>query len=386
MTSRNSPRNSPRSSGRRRRRSHPVLGPAGVALILTLAVVLAAGPAEADTLCRGGSVVWTADRQAVGCLFLEFGQDEAAMCRGAEILRGPESRFIEPCTVCVEKPYDRRILDGDWSDLRVGVTFDGSEPASFGCLGRIIDEGRDPAVSTGHAIAPNVIHVCSGVDRAVAWWPFDRRGAATAHEEVGGLDADLRDGASIGAGLIKGAIVFDGVDDHAVVPHDPGGRLDFGTGDFSVAFWLRTTSRRGVGTVIDKRRSNPYRGYHVYLYRGAVGLQLADGSWTNWNAHHFPGADVADGEWHHVVVSVDRDRPDGLRFYVDGRLVGSADPRRRDGDLGNDGAAYLGRWAVSGTGFWPGRLDDLSLYDRALTAADARSLFGASAGGKCGPS
>ena len=81
-------------------------------------------------------------------------------------------------------------------------------------------------------------------------------------------------------------------------------------------------------------------GYHVFLLNGALGVQLGNGG-----SHYRCGASnggctnyvsdipLNDGEWHHVVITIDRDQPDGLRFHVNGELRHVRDARDRQGSL-----------------------------------------------------
>ena len=73
--------------------------------------------------------------------------------------------------------------------------------------------------------------------------------------------------------------------------------------------------------------------------------------------------------WRHVVVTADGDQ---LQFYEDGRLVASApcaEVAASDSDrvwFGTDARA---------TQVWDGRIDELALFDRALTAEEIAALY-----------
>ncbi len=220
---------------------------------------------------------------------------------------------------------------------------------------------------------------CAPPPRAqVAWWPFD--------EPAGPIAADtqaLHDGRHAGGpmpmtGRVGGALSFDGIDDQVEVPDAP--ELDFGTGDFSIVTWIRTSVQsRATRSILDKRRAGV--GYHLYLWQGRPGLQLAvGGSHTNYTA----ASRIADGAWHLLAVTVDRERPDGLRWYLDGELVGSAaDPTRYRGSLNNASPLRLGVRSVAEDGWWKGALDELMLFDRVLDPGEMRALFTASGVGAC---
>ncbi len=214
----------------------------------------------------------------------------------------------------------------------------------------------------------------------VAWWPLDEPAGDVAQEFVGGIEGRLVNGATRGAGKVSGASIFDGVDDYIEVPDHP--RINFGDGDFSIEFWLKVAGGQssGVQVILDKRDAAP-RGYHVYLSSGRIGLQLALGrrKFSNYTS----SIDVTDGQWHHVAVTVDRDHPQGIRFYADGKQVGpAADPTALSGSLDNSAPLRVG---VRGTlsGYFRGALDEIGLYDRALEPAVIEKIHAADFAGKC---
>jgi len=52
---------------------------------------------------------------------------------------------------------------------------------------------------------------------------------------------------------------------------------------------------------------------------------------------------VADGQWHHVAVTVDRDVAIGGRLFVDGQAVMTFDPTPASGDANNTADLLIGR-------------------------------------------
>jgi len=209
----------------------------------------------------------------------------------------------------------------------------------------------------------------------LAWWPMDR----------GGLVEDLADGAW-GAprgepqsvpGRVAEALRFDGDDDFVEVDADRAPTL--GRGDFSWAGWIRwaPTAPR-VQILVDQRRGG--RGYQVYLWRGRLGLQLADGSYTNYNSE----ADLSDGAWHHVAVTVDRDDPEGIRFFLDGAASDrSFDPTGHRGSLDSGAPLRIARFLEGSGAPWAGEVDELMVFDRVLGAWEIRRLHAAGGFGLC---
>ncbi|MBM3494026.1 MAG: hypothetical protein FJX72_06865, partial [Armatimonadetes bacterium] len=132
-----------------------------------------------------------------------------------------------------------------------------------------------------------------------------------------------------------------------------------GRGAYTVCAWIKTTSQEAdiLGTGVGL-------GHFLFMtYRGVV------------RAHHWTVADgnvldgktrVADGRWHHVVATLDGSV---IRVYVDGRLdaerpfVGKPEPVTSPMTIG-------GRGPTTSSSAFSGTLDDLALYDRALTEAE----------------
>jgi hypothetical protein len=121
-----------------------------------------------------------------------------------------------------------------------------------------------------------------------------------------------------------------------------------------------------------------------------LGLQIADGlnpstgGWENFISNEF----VADGKWHHIVVTVDRNNPQGGIFYIDCRQaqVGNNmtfNPTGRQGSLDNNSALYFGRQSFAATNFWSGAVDEFSIYNRMLSAAEVHALCHSYGLGKC---
>jgi serine/threonine-protein kinase len=178
------------------------------------------------------------------------------------------------------------------------------------------------------------------------------------------------------------------------------GTLDFGRGPFSISAWIRTTDLNKQSIILDKRSEVPTRGnvpgrttgYSLYLSRGRLSVQLADGighescspdpdfSCTNDESGYF----VADGAWHLVTVTVDRASHGGGTFYVDGRFVASFDPTRHPGSIDNDHPLRIGSRSSSETGLFQGLIESVALWKRVLSLSEVKALYEAGSAGMCG--
>lgn len=147
-------------------------------------------------------------------------------------------------------------------------------------------------------------------------------------------------------------------------------RLDVGTGDFSLALWVQPISLAGQSNLIDKRAIRPgeVRGYQLSLADGRIVFQMADGLYRNTATSSV----LTDGRWQHLAVSVDRDRPDGIRFFLDGvALPETGDPRPFSGSLSNSADLALGPASNEASQL---RIDGLVLARRVLDPAEVSRL------------
>ncbi|MHC4500734.1 MAG: LamG-like jellyroll fold domain-containing protein, partial [Planctomycetota bacterium] len=131
----------------------------------------------------------------------------------------------------------------------------------------------------------------------VAHWQLDEGAGTIAADSSGnGLDGTLMGDPQWVAGIIGGALEFDGVDDYV----DCGNPsiLDFGTGDFAISAWIKTTDAGGE-TVFAKGgdQSGGIR-YRLFVETTAVKILVDD----DINKHDPQGdIPVLDGQWHHLV-------------------------------------------------------------------------------------
>lgn len=111
-----------------------------------------------------------------------------------------------------------------------------------------------------------------------------------------------------------GSMYFDGTDDYISIPDSAD--WDFGTGDFTLDYWIKTTDTSGYHVI----RNDPGSGYTDFGTQcpssSEVRFLVDDGTDTAYALMlATSGANVTDGEWHHVAVvrySGDTD------IYIDG--------------------------------------------------------------------
>lgn len=216
-------------------------------------------------------------------------------------------------------------------------------------------------------------------DSMVAWWTLDEPSGIIAHDRSGFNNSGTYfNGPLPTAGMVAGGLQFDGVNDYVEVPDHP--ELNFGSGNISFDAWIRTTDSVGAHDLVDKRTSaTAVLGYSFFLNNGKLSLQLADGLFTNYTSPLF----VADGRWHHIAVTVDRDDHKGIIFYIDGVPAQYGDPTTHQGSLNNTGSLRIGSQSFSVSYVFEGSLDEIELFNRVITQTEIVSIMNAGSAGKC---
>lgn len=231
---------------------------------------------------------------------------------------------------------------------------------------------------------------CASPPRGMkTWWPLDEKVGDTANELVRRANGTWIGNVAPIAGKIAGALSFDGAGSYVKVSNSAG--VNFGTGDFTIDFWMRSSQTSGIHALLEKRVLSPAAlGWTVFLSSGELAFQMAEGGSSSCNSSTATGctnfdsdAMVADGTWKFITITVDRDQPDGLKFWVNGQLISSRNPTLRQDSLTNDAPLYLGQHANLEAGSsYLGDLDEVELFDRVLERLEFLTVLDAP-GGKC---
>ncbi|HUT12348.1 MAG TPA: LamG domain-containing protein, partial [Thermoguttaceae bacterium] len=209
-------------------------------------------------------------------------------------------------------------------------------------------------------------------------WAFDDGSGITAQNGVipGTNDGTLLnfpgDGSEWVTGMIGGALQFDGVDDQVQITDYKG---ISGATPRTVAAWVKTTTTDGP--IIAWGTNTAGKKWIFRTYSGGDGQNGAMRMEVN-GGYVVGETDLRDGQWHHVAAVL----PDGatnvnkVLLYVDGRLEGIS------GSLGNpintDPAGIdvlIGSSGTLNNGYLAGAIDDVFIYDRALTTGEIQGMY-----------
>ncbi|MEK7144773.1 MAG: LamG domain-containing protein [Patescibacteria group bacterium] len=205
----------------------------------------------------------------------------------------------------------------------------------------------------------------------VGLWSFDGPDIAgvTAYDRSGsGNNGTLTNGPTRTAGKLGQGLKFDGVDDYVNVTN-VSGALDIGGNYLTISFWLKAGATTGYyETLIAKRVAGTgTANYQTYLNTVTRALGYYDGT-TAVNTTFVPTV----GKWYHIVITVDKTATPKTTFYVDGTqystgasTIGST----------NAGLLYLGNFDNATDEPFNGSIDDVRIYNRALSAQEVKLLY-----------
>ena len=215
----------------------------------------------------------------------------------------------------------------------------------------------------------------------VSWWQAENN----ANDLYGNNSGMEQNGISYVSGVVNIAFQFDGIDDVVVVPHSAD--LDL-SGDVTVELWVRQTGfDNEIQTVICKGAGDvPNNEPAVFLMRfenatakflfkdsTGVYIEKLGPTFEDWQWHHY--AYVRQGNMHILYA-------DGFEF---GWESFTDSPESSVGLPLTIGAQYHNPTSSVNdySSFFAGEVDEVGVYNRALSEAEIQGIYNAGALGKC---
>ena len=203
----------------------------------------------------------------------------------------------------------------------------------------------------------------------VSWWPGD----GDAKDAAGSNDGQPRQGATFAPGLVGQAFALtNGA--YIEVPNAPS--LNFsGTRPMTLELWAYRT---GTGTTMHlvSKRNGVLDCEYLMVFDPQYGVHFT-GVGMPWEPYRAAtGMQLPLRQWWHLAGTFDGAQ---LRFYINGELAASA-----PGKLGplNSEPVRIGTINYHPASPFEGLLDEVSIYDRALSPEEIRAIYQAGAAGK----
>lgn len=208
-------------------------------------------------------------------------------------------------------------------------------------------------------------------DGLVGWWPFN----GNANDESGngndGVPNSVPTLATDRFGMTNSAYQFDGVDDAVELTANDG----LLPAQISISGWARkSTGAQNINGHLIRAR---FFGYIIFangddeslnfqLHHDNVEATITSVNTSNWNST----------DWHHFVASFDGEMN---RLFIDGVLLDQEASNTPSIIYGSDGLVVFGRdgntAGVPGASHFTGLLDDIGIWNRALTAVEISNLY-----------
>ncbi len=208
---------------------------------------------------------------------------------------------------------------------------------------------------------------------AVSHIAFDEGSGNTAADSINHRDVNLT-GASWTTGKFGGAVSFSGSNSYAV---EPG--FTFAGTPVTVAMWMNASN---LSTVLETTANfnSDSQAFGVFYNdtptcpSNTLGLEIHTSSGYNVKCYN-----VSTSGWHHYAFIFDKGQnaANEVTLYVDGQVqTAASQPKTTDNSGGGFSTGPLYIMSRGGTGsFSQGSIDDMYIYNGALSTAEVQALF-----------
>jgi len=228
-----------------------------------------------------------------------------------------------------------------------------------GCCPASCDEGND--------------NDCAAVPGDyVSYWKFD--GNVNDENMVNHNDGTVNGNPQYVAGVQGQALDFDGSVDYIDVGDSSS--LDI-SGSITVLAWVNPGQNTGTDRVVSKRSGD--RAYNMQQSSGSSNpkffFSIADASNNAYSSGDT--GELATGQWHHLAGVYSAGT--SVRIYVDGSLANENTNSIPASQKTNNVHLMIGTAGDNACCAWMGKVDEVMVYDRALSAAEIGQIYQAQA-------
>ncbi len=204
----------------------------------------------------------------------------------------------------------------------------------------------------------------------VSWWA----GQSNANDSFGTNNGSLVGGVTFTNGEVGQAFSFNGSTAYVDVPNS----LSLGlTNQITIEAWIKPLTTNGDQSIVAKiGTDNGLHGFQFGMHNNQWGGQFNSFPGQAWASYIIDSPiPMALGAWNHVVWTYDQS---AMKLYLNGQPVATnvigAQPiasSTADLSIGGNGPPFTGA------------IDELSVYNTALSAAQIQAIYNAGSAGKC---
>lgn len=205
----------------------------------------------------------------------------------------------------------------------------------------------------------------AAIDDPVVWYKFDAASGTTVVDSSGnGKDATLEGEASWIKGKHGNAANLDGADDYVNLPDGIVSSLT----DFTISTWIK------IGELRDWSRVFDFGSSSAWMFMTTVGGKLRYQIYRSGT-----GDDIVESttlmdinRWYHIIVTQSGTT---CKLYIDGvQVAEKTNMRLNPSNCGVTNKNYIGKSRFSADKNLPAQVDDLRIYNHALSAEEVNTL------------
>ena len=210
----------------------------------------------------------------------------------------------------------------------------------------------------------------------VSWWPGD----GNANDIKGTNGGMVVNGVSYVPGSVGQAFLFNGINQYVDMGNPASLQI---TGSLTLEAWFKTSSPMGnYKALVTKWWSATTDAAYSLLWTATGGLSFFLNSSAQVVLNASSGQNWNDGLWHHVAGTWDGST---ARIYVDGTQRSSTTNASFGAIMNTTRTFRIGADSYSSANYFPGAIDEVSIYSRALSSSEVAAIYAAGSAEKCRP-
>lgn len=249
----------------------------------------------------------------------------------------------------------------------------------FECRNNMCYMAAGPGVSTcfreGFPCGTTCAQQPSGM---ISWWPSEDSGTSQeVLDLVGGNNGDASATVTQIQGLVGQTLQYNGVDGYVAVPNAP----NLNPQSVSLDAWIQKTGEFGDDETIIAGADSKY----------AIGFIKINNVWnlvckvyTQSQSLMYEAYPVNfQTGWHHIACTYDM-VSGALKLYFDGSMVDGTNGPTNNPLISNEEIFTIGGHPNNGE-YFSGQIDEVQVYNRALSATEIQAIYNAGSAGVCRP-